>query len=104
MWLLEPVLRVAGKLLGSVTSERLQRKLDHFDERLDVLERDGAVMREQIKSLHEISVANLEAVEQKVNATNVSIQALDLIVKHHLSYMDNALERITQTVKDLVCK
>lgn len=99
MWLLDPVLKITGKLLGSVTSERLQKKLDHFDERLDKLEVDNAVLKESVRALHQVSVANLEAVEQKVNATNTSIQSLDLIVKHHLSYIDEALKRVMETIK-----
>lgn len=83
----------------SAERDRIGDKFDHFDSRLDVLERDVAVVKQQTQSLHEISTANLEAIEQKVNATNSSMQALDLIVKHHLSYMDKALESIQSNLK-----
>jgi hypothetical protein len=83
----------------SAERDRIGEKFGHFDSRLDVLERDNAVVKEQIQSLHEVSTANLEAIEQKVNATNSTVQALDLIVKHHLAYLDTNLTELKNTMK-----
>jgi hypothetical protein len=87
------------KAVYSAERDRISDKFDHLDSRLDVLERDVAVVKHQTQSLHEVSTANLEAIEQKVNATNASMQALDLIVKHHLAYMGKVLQSIQDTLK-----
>lgn len=95
---------------GSVLSserDRIQDKFDHFDQRLDIVERDIAVIKGQLNANHQIGLANQaialannEATEQKLNAISATCQATDLIVKQHLAYMDDALSLIKEAIKN----
>lgn len=48
------IFSIAKGALLAAEREKIQEKFDHFDERLDLLERNDAVKMEMIKSLKEM--------------------------------------------------
>jgi hypothetical protein len=95
------IFSIAKGALLAAERDKIQEKFDRFDERLDLLERNDAVKLEMIRSSNDCTLANLEAVEQKINAANSAIGALDLIVKHHFSYIDDSLKSLKEMMKSL---
>jgi transcriptional regulator NrdR family protein len=61
------------KAFSKVESDRIYTKLDRVDERIDRIEVIQEAQNGKLNSIHEISLANLEAVEQKINRIGAQV-------------------------------
>ncbi|WP_156341306.1 hypothetical protein [Pseudanabaena sp. 'Roaring Creek'] len=61
------------KAFTKVESDRIHAKLDRVDERIDHIEVVQAEQNSKLNSIHEVSLANLEAVEQKLNRVSAQV-------------------------------
>jgi hypothetical protein len=82
---------VVKSLLYAGERRRTDKEFRHIDERIDKLELHAVEASEQIKSLKEVTLANLEVIEQKVNGNSAIVQSIDLIAKAQFSYLEKSL-------------
>jgi len=75
---------IVKSMLYAGERRRIDKEFRHIDERIDKLELHAVETTEQIKSLKEVTLANLEVIEQKVNSNNSVIQSIDIIAKAQL--------------------
>lgn len=65
-----------------------------MDNRIDSLEIGQAEIKSEIRSINEVWGANLETLEQKLNSSKVSSEALKDIVDTRFDYANKAFERL----------
>lgn len=82
--------------------EKVDDKLDHFDERLDSLEKSQAQQNEKLSAIYQISSANNEALEQKVNRTTVTAQSVREIVDVRLEAFQESLKRLEVLITQIL--
>ena len=74
--------------------EKVNEKFDHFDDRLDDLETSQALQNEKLSSIHQITLANNEALEQKLNRSAVTNQSIRDIVDVRIESFQESLKRL----------
>jgi vacuolar-type H+-ATPase subunit I/STV1 len=92
--MLDRIFRVIQRVLASSERDRLEQKWEHMDHRIDNLEIGQAEIKTEIRSINEVWGANLEALEQKINSSRVSSEALKDIVNTRFDYANKAFERL----------
>ncbi len=76
--MIDKIFDFVRQVLGRVDSDRLERKfervdekLDRLDERIDSIEQSQSQQTSQLREIHNISLANNEALEEKLNRITV---------------------------------
>lgn len=92
--MLEKIFTHISKFFTQGERDRIYRKFDHFDERMDRLEQSNAEIRTRLDSMNEVSFANNEALEQKLNAAKSGQQQILSIMDLRFSYAEDALKEI----------
>lgn len=82
--------------------EKVNDKFDHFDDRLDTLERSQSMQNEKLSSIHQITLANNEALEQKLNRTTVTAQSVREIVDIRINSFQESLRRLEALISQLL--
>ena len=82
--------------------EKVDEKFDHFDDRLDDLEKSQAQQNEKLSAIHQISLANNEAIEQKVNRSTVTAQSVREIVDVRLEGFQEGLKRLESLISQVL--
>jgi len=82
--------------------EKVHEKFDHFDKRLDALEVSQALQNEKLSSIKEISLANNEALEQKLNRSAVTAQSVREIVDFRIEAFQESLRRLEVLISELL--
>ncbi|MCA6563994.1 MAG: hypothetical protein IM516_01245 [Pseudanabaena sp. M158S2SP1A06QC] len=82
--------------------DRLNGKLDHFDERLDRVEMLQAQKSEQLRAIHEITLANHEALEQKFNASKVTTDAIRQIVDVRIESFQDSIKSLQASIEKIL--
>ena len=90
---------VVKTILYAGERRRTDKEFRHIDERIDKLELHAVETSEQIKSLKEVTLANLEVIEQKVNSNNSVIQSIDIVAKAQFSYLETSLSEMKNFIK-----
>jgi hypothetical protein len=90
---------VVKTILYAGERRRTDKEFRHIDERIDKLELHAVEASEQIKSLKEVTLANLEVIEQKVNSNNSVIQSIDIVAKAQFSYLETSLSEMKNYIK-----
>ncbi len=84
--------------------ERVNDKFDHLDDRIDSLETSQALQNEKLSSIHQVTLANNEVLEQKLNRNSVSSQSVREIVDLRIEAFQDSLKRleilITQVLRN----
>jgi len=74
--------------------EKVNEKFDHFDDRIDDLETSQALQNEKLSSIHQVTLANNEALEQKLNRSAVTNQSIRDIVDVRIESFQESLKRL----------
>lgn len=94
--MIEKIFTFVRRLLGKVESDRIDRKLEqaddklnHLDERIDRLEVSQAQQTSKLDAIHNISLSNLEAVEEKLNRIGVVSETRFEEIKRSFSHFES---------------
>lgn len=102
--MIDKIFRILRRWAASAERDRIDAKFDHLDERIDQIEQSNAEIRARIHSMHEIHLANNEALEQKLNASKSGQQQILSIMDLRFSYSEAALSEIKALLtKDQDC-
>lgn len=82
--------------------ERFTEKIDHLDERIDGLENSQAAQNEKLSAIHSISLANNEALEQKLNRATVTADSVRQIVDARIEGFQSSMKYIQGLVEQIV--
>lgn len=103
--MLDKILKVFRKMLASAENDRIDNKfdrldvkVDHLDTRIDSLERSQAAQNEKLSSIHSISLANNEALEQKLNRNTVTTDSVRQIVDARMETFQASIKRVEELV------
>lgn len=102
-----------GKILKSVVSrvetdridgkfDRLDVKVDHLDTRIDSLERSQSAQSEKLSAIHSVTLANNEALEQKLNRNSVTTEGVRQIVDARLETFQLSLKQIQSLIEQVI--
>lgn len=80
----------------------LEGKIDKFDERLDRVEQIQAEKNERIRAIHQISLANNEALEQKLNASTVSVEMVRQIVDARINGFQDSIKYLQTLIEQIL--
>ncbi len=104
-----------GKFVRSVVSrvetdridgkfDRLDVKVDHLDTRIDSLERSQAAQNEKLSAIHSVSLANNEALEQKLNRNAVTTEGVRQIVDARMEVFQSNLKNIQSLIEKILSR
>jgi len=82
--------------------DKVNEKFDHFDDRLDSLETSQALQNEKLSSIHQVTLANNEALEQKLNRSTVTTQTVREIVDIRIEGFQETLKRLEEIMSQLL--
>jgi len=82
--------------------EKVHEKFDHFDDRLDALESSQELQNEKLSSIRDITLANNEALEQKLNRSAVTAQSVREIVDIRIEGFQETLKRLEEIMSQLL--
>jgi DNA repair exonuclease SbcCD ATPase subunit len=82
--------------------DHLEEKIDRFDERLDGIEKIQAEKNAKIAAIHEISLANNEALEQKLNASSVSVEMVRQIVDARINGFQDSIKYLQSLIEQVL--
>lgn len=109
--MLSRILNVFHKWLASAERDRIEQKfqkidndLSHVDTRIDGLEMGQSEIKSQLKSIHEVGLANLEALEEKLNSNKVSNEVTREMFTDRFEYMKKSFERLETLFTSSYCK
>lgn len=84
--------------------EKVNDKFDHLDERIDSLETSQAMQNEKLSSIHQITLANNEVLEQKLNRNIVTSQSVREIVDFRIEAFQDSLKRLEILITQVLCR
>lgn len=92
---------VLRKIVASAERDRMAEKFDHVDDnfsamdaRIDRLEIGQSEMKSEMKSIHEVGLANLELLEQKINNGKSGLEMLKEYMKDKFDASTKTLEKL----------
>jgi uncharacterized protein YigA (DUF484 family) len=88
--------------LVDVKFERFNKKIDHLDSRIDNLETSQAAQNEKLSAIHSISLANNEALEQKLNRATVTSDSVRQIVDARIEGFQASIKYIQGLVEQIL--
>lgn len=109
--MLDGIFRVIQRIAASSNRDRMDEKLnavsqkfDHFDGRMDALEISQARQTEKLSSIHEITLANNEALEQKLNRSVEMVEMVRDIVDARINGFQESLKRLEGLLTQLLVR
>jgi hypothetical protein len=81
---------------------RLDSKVDHLDGRIDKLEMSQAAQSEKLSAIHSVTLANNEALEQKLNRNSVTTEGVRQIVDARMETFQVNLKHIQTLIEKIV--
>ena len=107
--MLDRVFKVFTKLLASAERDRLDdkflrldEKVDHLDTRIDSLERSQSAQSEKLSAIHSVTLANNEALEQKLNRNAVTTEGVRQIVDARMETFQMSLKQIQSLIEQVI--
>lgn len=101
MFVIDRIFKIFQRLISSAERDRMAEKFDHVDDnfsamdaRIDRLEIGQTEMKSEMKSIHEVGLANLELLEQKINNGKSGLEMLK-------EYMKDKFDTSTKTMEKL---
>jgi len=82
--------------------EKVNDKFDHLDDRIDSLETSQAMQNEKLSSIHQVTLANNEALEQKLNRNTVTNQSVREIVDIRIEAFQESLRRLEALITQVL--
>ena len=92
--MLDKIFKVCRKFLASIENDRISEKFDDMDTRIDRLELGQTEMKSDMKSIHEVGLANLELLEQKINNGKTGLEMLKDYMKDKFEDSNKTLNRL----------
>lgn len=74
--------------------ERVEEKLDHFDDRMDSLENSQAQQNAKLNQIHEVSLANLETLEAKLNKSESKSESYQSVNNFRFESIQESFKRL----------
>ncbi|WP_434686917.1 hypothetical protein [Pseudanabaena minima] len=107
--MLDKILRVCRKFLASAERDRLddkflrvEAKVDDLDTRMDNLACSQAAQSEKLSAIHAVTLANNEALEQKLNRNSVTTEGVRQIVDARLETFQLSLKQIQSLIEQVI--
>lgn len=107
--MLSKLFNLFRKLLVSAERDRLEEKIDHldekldrFDERLDRVEQSQAEKSAQLREIHQVTLANHEALEQKLNASKVTTEVVRQIVDARIESFQESIKYLQALIEQVL--
>lgn len=82
--------------------DKLGDKIDRFDERLDNVERLQSEKAERLRSIQETTLANHEALEQKLNASTVTTEMVRQIVDARINGFQDSIKHLQTLIEQVI--
>ena len=99
--MLDRIFSAIRRFLASAERDRIAQKFDHvddsfsaMDDRIDRLEIGQSEMKSEMKSIHEVGLANLELLEQKINNGRSGLEMLKEYMKDKFDTSTKTLEKL----------
>ena len=103
--MIDKILKVVTRWIATADRDRIDQKFDHvddnflaMDDRIDRLEGGQAEMKADMKSIHEVGLANLELLEQKINNGKTGLEMLKEYMKDKFEYTNKSLEHMEKLI------
>jgi len=107
--MISKIFSLLRKLLSSAERDRLEEKIDHldekldrFDERLDRVEQSQAEKSAQLREIHQVTLANHEALEQKLNASKVTTEVVRQIVDARIESFQESIKYLQALIEQVL--
>ena len=107
--MLDKIFKLIQRWAASAERDRLEGKFDHIDEkfddvdkRFDNIERWQARQDEKLSSIDKVTLANNEALEQKLNRSVVSAQSVREIVDARINGFQETLKRLEDLLNQIL--
>lgn len=81
---------------------RLDSKVDHLDQRMDGLAISQAEQNEKLSAIHQVTLANNEALEQKINFNKASSQNAKDIADIRFAAFSESFKRLEALVTQVI--
>lgn len=105
----DKVFGLVRRLAASFERDRLEEKIDHldekldrFDERLDRVEQSQAEKSAQLREIHQVTLANHEALEQKLNASKVTTEVVRQIVDARIESFQASIKYLQALIEQVL--
>jgi len=92
--------RIEKKLSGIDT--KFEGKFQDFDDRIDELKIGQAEIKAQIESSNQIHLANLEAMEQKMNRNTTTAESVRQIVDARLAGFQDSMKVVQSLIEQVL--
>ena len=99
--MIDRIFSAIRRFLASAERDRIAQKFDHvddnfsaMDDRIDRLEIGQSEMKSEMKSIHEVGLANLELLEQKINNGKSGLEMLKEYMKDKFDTSTKTLEKL----------
>jgi hypothetical protein len=86
--------------------EIVDQKFDHFDQRIDDLEKHQVAQTEKLSAIHQVTLANNEVLEEKLNRQTVTTEGVRQIVDARIGGFQETiktLQGLIQRILDRDC-
>jgi predicted nuclease with TOPRIM domain len=107
--MLKPIFNLLQRWIASSERDRLDdkflrldEKVDHLDTRIDSLERSQSAQSEKLSAIHSVTLANNEALEQKLNRNSVTTEGVRQIVDARLETFQLSLKQIQSLIEQVI--
>jgi hypothetical protein len=105
--MMDSLIKFFQRWVASAERDRIAQKFDHvddnfsaMDDRIDRLEIGQAEMKSEMKSIHEVGLANLELLEQKINNGKTGLEMLKDYMKDKFEDSNKTLGRLESLIME----
>lgn len=92
--MIKSIVKVLQRWVASAERDRISEKFDDMDTRIDRLELGQTEMKSDMKSIHEVGLAKLELLEQKINNGKTGLEMLKDYMKDKFEDSNKTLNRL----------
>jgi len=97
--MIDKILGAIRRAIARSERDRIEEELKTFNSRLYSLESEDKQIHTKLNSMHEISLANNESLEQKLNLSKVTQETIKETIDLRFSYMDRAVEDLKALIQ-----
>lgn len=120
--MLNRIYRIFQRILASSERDRLEQKFDKvgdrfseledhfndkfasFDNRMDTVEKCQAAQNEKLGAIHEVTLANNEALEQKLNLSTVTTEMVRQIVDARINSFQESIKYLQTLIEQIITR
>jgi hypothetical protein len=100
--MIDKILKALRRWVASAERDRIDEKIGKLDSRIDSLESSQAAQTEKLSAIHSISLANNEALEQKLNRATVTSDSVRQIVDARIEGFQASMKYIQGLVEQIL--